>query len=79
MLRLGERGHRYISWAVLAFLVVGGLVYRAWWIWGAAMFFFRRHPLVHDSEPIGWERRTLCFLAVVLLLLAFSVVPVSEA
>lgn len=73
---LGERGHRRVSWLVTAILAIAGVLYWPWWIWAVVMFFFRRHPLVHDEEPIGAGRRTLSLAALMLLLLSFSIVPV---
>ena len=73
---LGERGHKSVSWIVIGLLAIGGLLYWPWWIWALAMLFFRRHPLIHDAEPIGRARRLISLSAILLLLLSFSVVPV---
>ncbi len=73
---LGERGHRRVSWAVVVLLALGGLLYWPWWIWAVAMLFFRRHPLLHNPEPIGRTRQLVSLSAILLLLLSFSVVPV---
>ena len=73
---LGARGHAMISRAAIGALVLAGFFYWPWWIWAIGMFFFRRHPLVHDAEPLGARRQLLAVAAVVLFLLSFSVVPV---
>ena len=73
---LGERGHRLVSWSVVILLALAGLLYWPWWIWALALLFFRRHPLIHDSEPIGRRRKLVSVSAILLLLLSFSLVPV---
>lgn len=73
----GERAHQFISWISIVGLGIGGLVYWPWWIWAIAMFFFRRHPLIHDEEPVGPGRQALSLVALALLILSFSIVPVQ--
>ena len=75
---LGERGHRVVSGLVIAAMAVAGFAYWPWAIWAVAMFFFRRHPLIHDSQPLGRERTWLAVLSVILFVLSFSLVPVRE-
>lgn len=75
---LGENGHRTASTAAVALLVVLGFQYWAWWAWAVVMFFFgRRHPLVYDATPLNAGRRFLSVVALILLIVCFSVVPVA--
>ena len=74
---LGERGHRIISLIVVALLAAAGFFYWSWWIWAAVMYFLRRHPLVYDFESLGSGRRRLALVALCLLIVCFSVVPVQ--
>ena len=73
---LGERGHTWLSRLVVAAMVLGGFLYWPWWVWAAILFFFRRHPLVFDTEPLGRGQRWLGLVAILMLILSFSVVPV---
>ena len=72
----GVRGHAIVSKVVVGLLAVAGFFYWPWWIWAGGMFFLRRHPLIHDAEPLGERRRFLAAAAVILFLLSFSIVPV---
>lgn len=75
----GEKGHRIISLVVIGVLALGGVLYWPWVIWAIALFFVRRHPLIHDAEKLGPWRRTLAAAAVLLLILSLSVVPVRTS
>ena len=72
----GERGHRLVSWLLIAALAVAGFVYWPWWLWAVAMFFFRRHPLIYDTQPLGPGRRKLAGLALLLFIISMCIVPV---
>lgn len=72
----GERGHRLLSLLLIASLAICGLVYWPWWLWAAAMFFFRRHPLIYDEGPLGPRRRSLALLALILFVVSVCIVPV---
>lgn len=73
----GERTHALVSRVVVVVLALFGFLYWPWWIWAVLMFFFRRHPLVYDQEPLGAKRAGLGAFALVLLVLSLAVVPVE--
>ncbi len=73
---LGERGHRIGSRILVCLLALAGFLYWPWWVWAAAMFFFRRHPLIYDDEPLGERRLMIALAAVLLFLVSISIVPV---
>lgn len=75
---LGPKWHRALSNAFVLVLVLLGFLYWPWWIWAVLMFFFgRRHPLVHDDQPLDKRRVIVSFIALFLFLLSISVVPVN--
>lgn len=75
---LGERS-RWI-FRVLAFsLVPLGLYFRSlsWLLWAAFLLFFgMRHPIIYDNQPLGAKRIAAAVLALVMLVLCFTVQPV---
>ena len=73
----GKRIHAGFSLLVVAGLAIAGLFYWPWWVWAVAMFFFRRHPLIFDSERLEWRRNAIASVAVLIFVLSFSLVPVS--
>ncbi len=73
---LGERGHAWLSGLVVSAMVLGGFLYWPWWAWAIVLFFFRRHPLVFDAEPLGPGQKWLGLAAILMLILSFSIVPV---
>lgn len=73
----GERGHRIASLVMVGVLVLFGFLYWPWWVWAGAMFFFRRHPLIYDREPLGGKRLTIGFAALLLFVISISTVPVQ--
>lgn len=72
----GKTIHALFSWGVILSLAIGGLFYWPWWIWAVAMFFFRRHPLIFDSQPLGIRRRLIALIGLSLFVLSFSPIPV---
>jgi hypothetical protein len=72
----GKGIHTLFSWGVILGLAIGGLFYWPWWVWAVAMFFFRRHPLIFDSQPLGTRRRLVALVALALFVLSFSPIPV---
>jgi membrane-associated protease RseP (regulator of RpoE activity) len=73
----GETAHRIVSLVVIGILVFLGFFYRAWWVWAALMFFFRRHPLVYDEAPLGTKRKSIAAFALAMLVFSLVVVPVE--
>ncbi|MBV8897412.1 MAG: site-2 protease family protein [Acidobacteriaceae bacterium] len=73
----GEQAHKIISRIVMLILVGLGFFWPAWWLWAVMLFFFRRHPLVYDEEPLGRKRITLASLALAILVVSLAVVPVE--
>jgi membrane-associated protease RseP (regulator of RpoE activity) len=72
----GKTVHALFSWGVILSLAIGGIFYWPWWFWAVAMFFFRRHPLILDSQPLGTGRRLIALLGLALFVLSFSPIPV---
>ncbi|MFL6416322.1 MAG: site-2 protease family protein [Bryobacteraceae bacterium] len=72
----GKGIHTLFSWTAIVGLAVGGLFYWPWWVWSVALFFFRRHPLIFDSQPVGSPRRLVAVVALFLFVLSFSPIPV---
>lgn len=72
----GKTVHALFSWGVILSLAVGGIFYWPWWVWAVAMFFFRRHPLIVDSQPLGTGRRLIALVGLSLFVLSFSPIPV---
>ncbi len=74
---LGEKRHRMVSLALVAVLAVLGFLWWVWWVWAVAMFFFRRHPLIFDQEPLRRGRLIIGVAALLMFLISFSIVPVQ--
>ena len=72
----GERGHWLTSRLIIVAMALAGFLYWPWWIWALAMLLFRRHPLVYDVDALGPTRRWLSLLAILLLIMSISLVPV---
>jgi membrane-associated protease RseP (regulator of RpoE activity) len=72
----GKTVHALFSWGVILSLAIGGIFYWPWWFWAVAMFFFRRHPLIVDSQPLGTGRRLIALVGLSLFVLSFSPIPV---
>ena len=72
----GKGIHTLLSWGVILSLAVGALFYFPWGIWAVAMFFFRRHPLIYDAQPLGTRRQVIAVVGLLLFVLSFSPIPV---
>jgi membrane-associated protease RseP (regulator of RpoE activity) len=71
-----ERGHKAFSRGLFVLLLLAGFLYWPWWIWAIALLFFRRHPLIVNTESLGRRRKVLSILAGFILLFCMSLVPV---
>jgi len=76
---LGERT-RLLSRLFVALLVpMGFFVAYSWLVWAAMLFFFgMRHPAIVDPNPIGRARTWLALLALLILILSFTVAPIRS-
>lgn len=73
------RWHKRLTYLFLALLIPLGVVYSVSWIvWAVILFLFaRKHPRIHDREPLGGTRAVLALLSVAIFLCAFTVTPIS--
>lgn len=78
--------HRILSRVFVAILFVMGIVlwrvadHFSWIVWAVLLFVFgMRHPMIHDWRPPGAGRTTLALLALVILIVSFSLIPLSMA
>lgn len=71
--------HRPLSKLFIVLLIPMGFFYSwSWLIWaGLLVLFGMRHPKIYDNAPMGRGRMKLGFLALIMLLLCFTVVPVG--
>ena len=83
------RRHRKVSRAICLILIPLGFVdylgvparfaWRAWTLWGLVLLWLgRRHPVVHDLTQLTPGRRQLGWLALLIFLLCFTLVPIRE-
>jgi membrane-associated protease RseP (regulator of RpoE activity) len=75
---LGERT-RYLSRVFIFILVLMGMfIAYSWLFWAALLFFFgMRHPAIVDPNPLGRFRTGLAVAALAILILSFTMAPVS--
>ena len=75
---LGERT-RFLSRVFIFILVVMGMfIAYSWLFWAALLFFFgMRHPAIVDPDPLGRLRTRLGVVALAILILSFTMAPVS--
>jgi membrane-associated protease RseP (regulator of RpoE activity) len=76
---LGSRQRRLARplWVVL---VAAGFLWPGWWLWSVIVLVFGlRHPPVDDENlPLDRRRRWVAALALLLLVLCFTPVPLQE-
>lgn len=76
---VAPRAHRAISWLTVIVLAVLGRVYLGWWVWAGVLVainvFTNRHQQAPPYPDIPGNRRALALLALLMLLLTFTVVP----
>jgi membrane-associated protease RseP (regulator of RpoE activity) len=75
---LGERT-RFLSRVFIFMLVLMGMfIAYSWLFWAALLFFFgMRHPAIVDPNPLGRFRTRVAVAALAILLLSFTMAPVS--
>ncbi len=75
---LGERT-RYLSRVFIFILVLMGMfIAYSWLFWAALLFFFgMRHPAIVDPHPLGRLRTLLAAAALAILILSFTIAPVT--
>jgi membrane-associated protease RseP (regulator of RpoE activity) len=75
---LGERT-RFLSRVFIFMLVLMGMfIAYSWLFWAVLLFFFgMRHPAIVDPNPLGRFRTRLAVAALAILLLSFTMAPVS--
>lgn len=72
----GER-HKLMSKLTLAALIPLGFLYWPWWVWAVGLFFFgRKHPYIYDETSIGWKRKALAIVAMIIFLICFMPAPI---
>lgn len=76
---IGERS-RILSRILVLLLIPLGLLYSwSWLFWAAFLFFFgMRHPPIYDPAPLGATRVKLGWVALLILILCFTVDPVRH-
>ncbi len=76
---LFEKRHKWITRIVIVTLLLLGKFWYGWLLWAVLLFVFaRRHPQIYDISDIGAGRWRLGFLALVLLLLCFTISPINQ-
>ena len=75
------RWHKLLSRVFLIALVVMGRVADSWfwYVWAVLLLFALRHPVICDESELGPRRVKLGWIALLLLALSFTVVPVRES
>ena len=71
--------HKPLSRIFIAALIPIGLFCSiSWLVWAGILFFFgMRHPVICDIAPLGRTRARLALLALLMLALSFTLVPVA--
>jgi membrane-associated protease RseP (regulator of RpoE activity) len=74
------KAHKWITRAFLVLLLpMGWYGWRGWWLWAAVLFLFaRNHPPLYDPSEMDSTRVKLGFVALAILVLCFSVMPLVE-
>lgn len=72
------RWHRRVVWGLYAVLLGLGLLWPGWWLWAIIILILGlRHPVVVDEHlPLDRRRRWVGWLALAVLVLSFTPVPV---
>ncbi len=69
--------HKPLSRFFSVLLLPLGIFYLPWVLWAIVLFFLGgRHPMIYDRTPLNRGRVKLGFVALIIFLVSFSVVPV---
>ncbi len=77
---VGERT-KMLSYIFIALLIPMGFIFHAysWFVWAVLLFFVaRRHPFIPDNQPLDALRRSLAWVALLILVLSFTPSPVRN-
>ncbi|PYT31137.1 MAG: site-2 protease family protein [Acidobacteria bacterium] len=74
----GDR-HKALSRTFAAMLVpIGIFFWQGWLVWALLLLLFgMRHPAIYDPAEIGWGRRKLAWISLVIFLLCFTLSPIA--
>jgi membrane-associated protease RseP (regulator of RpoE activity) len=73
----GRAAHKILTRAFIVCLVaMAPFTSWTWLVWAAFLLVARRHPRIYDETPLGRGRMWLGVLALVILIVSFSLVPV---
>ncbi len=71
---------KWITYAILAAMLPMGLLWQGWAFWAVILFLFaRKHPPLYDMSDIGPARVRIAVVAFVILILCFTLVPMTES
>ncbi len=69
--------HKLISRIALVGMIPLGFFYWPWWVWAVILLLFgRKHPYIYDEESIGWKRKVLAVVSLVIFLICFMPAPI---
>jgi len=75
---LGERTKLLSRVFIFILVLMGAFIAYSWLVWAALLFFFgMRHPVIVDPNPLGRFRIRLAVTALAILILSFTMAPVS--
>lgn len=75
---LGERHRRFSLIFALALIPIGLKFWLGWLMWSAFFLLFGlRHPPVYDPENLDTVRKRLTLLAIIMLILSFTLAPLK--
>ncbi|MGH9495887.1 MAG: site-2 protease family protein [Candidatus Sulfotelmatobacter sp.] len=76
---IAPRTHRIVSWATVMALLYLGRIYLGWWVWGGLLIVMNiltfRQKQAPEFPPLPRNRWPLAILALLMLLLTFTVLP----
>ena len=76
---LGRRA-RYLTWCVIAAVLLLGTVWNSWFLWGALLFFFSRVQIapLDDVSLLTRRERVIAVVLLILFLVTFAPIPLRE-